>query len=187
MRVSFGGSIGSGKSTVLNMLKQDGYNVFFEPIDEWNHLSKFYENKKRWSFTFQIEVLNSFVQCPNDGYVLCERSPWESYHIFTKMLVENGDMSVDELELFNKLYENIAWKPDLFIYLRTTPEVCMERIIKRNRACESSIDVPYLRSIHDLYDKMYERNHIIVDANRSMSEVYDDVSQVLAEHRPTYP
>ena len=180
MRVSFGGSIGSGKSTVLNLLERDGYNVFFEPIDKWNHLSKFYEDKKRWSFTFQIEVLNSFVQCPKQGFVLSERSPWESSQIFTKMLVENGDMTIDELELFNKVYDNISWKPDVFIYLRTTPEICMQRIINRNRNCESTIDLPYLKSIHDLYEKLYERDHLIIDANKSVLDVYDEVTRALA-------
>jgi deoxyadenosine/deoxycytidine kinase len=179
MRISIGGSIGSGKSTVLERLKQDGYTVFFEPIDQWKHLSKFYQDKKRWSFTFQVEVLNSFSRCPEEGLVVCERSPWESYNIFSKMLVSSGDMNVDEFELYGKLYDAMAWKPDLFIYLRTSPETCMERIKKRDRQCESNIDMGYLTYLNSMYDEVYNREYVCVDANRDHEEVYQTVKNII--------
>lgn len=183
MRISIGGSIGSGKSTILQKLKDDGYNVFFEPIDDWKHISKFYSDKKRWSFTFQIEVLNSFTQCTNNGLVICERSPWESYNIFSKMLVDSGDMTADEYELYDKVYKTIAWKPDLFIYLQTTPETCFERIKKRNRSCENNIDMSYLKNLNCLYDGLYTRSAVCVDANRDVDDVYAEITTILEKSR----
>lgn len=175
MRISIGGSIGSGKSTILQMLKANGYDVFFEPVDEWKHISKFYEDKKRWAFTFQIEVLNSFTSCPNKKTTICERSPWESYHIFAKTLLTSGDMTVDEFELYKNLYDKFAWKPDLFIYLRTDPSICMERIKLRNRLCEASIDLEYLKTLHTLYDSIYLRNAVCINANNHEDNVFNDV------------
>lgn len=186
MRISIGGSIGSGKSTVLRELEKAGYDVFYEPVDEWKHISKFYSDRKRWSFTFQIEVLNSFLKVKDkdaveDAVVVCERSPWESYNIFSKNLVEQGDMTVDEFELFKKVYDNMAWKPDIFIYLRSTPETCLERIKERSRSCETEIDIEYLRSLHTLYEGLYSRDSICVDANRSAEDVYTDVKKILED------
>lgn len=182
MRISIGGSIGSGKSTILDMLKKNGYDVFFEPIDEWKHMSNFYRDKKRWSFTFQVEVLQSFMQCDDsESMVICERSPWESYNIFCKMLVENGDITPSEAELFKKLYDTIAWKPDVFIYLHTRPEVCYERIQKRNRACEKDINMSYLYALHDKYENTYSRGTVRVDANRSIQHVYEDIIKILKQ------
>ena len=53
------GNIGSGKSTLLCGLKQRGISVFQEPVQtRWRDcLSTFYQNKSRWGFTFQVEVL----------------------------------------------------------------------------------------------------------------------------------
>lgn len=184
MKISIGGSIGCGKSTLLDLLKKDGYTVFFEPVDEWKHLHKFYEDKKRWSFTFQMEVLNSFQQLKQED-IICERSPWESYHIFSKMLLENGCMTPGEFELFEGLYNKLAWKPDIFIYLRTTPETCRERILKRQRPCETNIDIAYLKSLHEKYEALYARGIVCVDANRTVDEVYKDVVKIIAPFHAT--
>lgn len=187
MKISIGGSIGCGKSTILDKLQKDGYTVFFEPLDEWKHLPKFYENKERWSFTFQMEVLNSFQQLKqeNEHCVICERSPWESYHIFSKMLLESGCMTPGEFELFEGLYHKLAWKPDLFIYLRTTPETCHDRILKRQRSCETNIDIQYLQKLHAKYDALYTRGIVCVDANRSVEEVYADVVKIIEPFHAT--
>ena len=65
MIISIEGNIGSGKSTLLNLLKEK-YNdkVIFvdEPVSEWNDvkdndksvLDLFYQDKKTYSFTFQV-------------------------------------------------------------------------------------------------------------------------------------
>tara|TARA_Y100000389_G_scaffold201059_1_gene242855 strand:- start:3772 stop:4338 length:567 start_codon:yes stop_codon:yes gene_type:complete len=184
MKISIGGNIGCGKSTLLDRLQKEGYTVFFEPVDEWKHLTKFYENKERWSFTFQMEILNSFQKLKQDRTIY-ERSPWESYHIFSKMLLESGCMSPSEFELFEGLYNKLAWKPDLFIYLRTTPDICKERIIKRQRSCETNIDVEYLKNLHDRYEALYERCLVCVDANRTIDEVYEDVIKIIAPYLTT--
>jgi deoxyadenosine/deoxycytidine kinase len=165
------------------MLKNNGFNVFFEPVDEWKHISQFYNDKKRWAFTFQVEVLNSFTSCPNTEITICERSPWEAYHIFSKTFVSSRYMSDAEFELLTNVSASLSWKPDLFVYLRTHPLVCMDRIKHRNRPCESSIGIEYLNSLHTLYDSLNTLQDDvcfkIVDANRSYDDVYLDVVNVI--------
>lgn len=180
MRISIGGSIGSGKSTVLKKLQECGYDVFFEPIEEWEHLAEFYRDKSRWAFTFQVEVLHSFTKCcDSDKIIICERSPWESDKIFSKTLVEDGSMSMNEYNLFKKIYEQLAWKPDIFIYLKTTPDICMKRIMERNRNCESTISMEYLEHLHNTYENIYPRNSIVVDASQPADVVFSKIKELL--------
>lgn len=181
MRISVGGSIGSGKSTILERLKENGHNVFFEPIESWKHLEKFYLDKKRWGFTFQIEVLNSFSVCESSNNIICERSPWESYNIFAKLLSESGYLTGDEFSLYESMYRRTSWKPDLFIYLKTDAEVCLERVRKRNRNCENVIDASYLEKLNILYENLRDPDVkiITIDANRTIEEVFVDVQNCL--------
>ena len=64
--ISIDGNIGSGKSTLINILKDEfrfDENIIFldEPVNEWlqindgttNILDYFYNDKKRWAYTFQ--------------------------------------------------------------------------------------------------------------------------------------
>lgn len=62
--ISIEGNIGVGKSTLISKLIEyiESSDVINEPIDKWlnitdshksNILKVFYENKKRWSYTFQ--------------------------------------------------------------------------------------------------------------------------------------
>jgi deoxyadenosine/deoxycytidine kinase len=59
---SIDGNIGSGKSTVLEELKQRGYFVFEEDLNNWGTLlEKFYANPKRWMCSLQIKILHDIL------------------------------------------------------------------------------------------------------------------------------
>ena len=62
--ISVDGNIGSGKSTLIKILRNRMKDYIFvdEPVKEWtqvtddnnkNLLAHFYENKERWAYTFQ--------------------------------------------------------------------------------------------------------------------------------------
>ena len=85
--ISVEGNIGSGKTTVLNYLKQfDNVQVHPEPVEKWqdvqgvNLLTKLYQDPKRWAFQFHsyvmvtgLEILNSKMPAGKHTRVL-ERS-----------------------------------------------------------------------------------------------------------------
>ncbi|MFM7855528.1 MAG: deoxynucleoside kinase, partial [Flammeovirgaceae bacterium] len=54
--------MGAGKSTLLSLLN---LSVIKEPVEEWEHmvggnlLKNYYEDPKRWAFTFQLNALHS--------------------------------------------------------------------------------------------------------------------------------
>lgn len=193
MKISIEGGIACGKSTLLNSLQQNTrLPVFLEPIWSWTFLDKFYQDQKRWGFTFNLQVIMSMFKWKNNIYdSLYERSPLSCRHVFTQLQADSGFITPDELELFDSALETFSWDQDVVIYIRTTPEVCFERMQKRNRDCEGNVSLKYLQDLHDKHESMIElirkqKNNIrvfIVDGNNSANDVYNDVYNILKSLR----
>lgn len=166
---SIEGNIGSGKSTLIKMLKEnkDNKNIIFmeEPVSKWieiqdtdghNMIEKFYNNKKRYAFSFQIMAfisrLSMIKQCikknPN-ATIICERSINTDRNVFAKMLYDDGDIEDVEYQIYlNWFDEFINDIPNTgIIYVKTSPKISHERVIKRKRKGE---DIPliYLERCH---------------------------------------
>lgn len=183
MRISICGNIGSGKTTLLEHLKTDGYKIYYEPVEKWTFLSHFYKNMKEWAFKLQVQVLFSFLQTEEQTGKLeiYERSPFESLYIFAYSLYQQKFMTHEEYSLIHKMTHQLAWKPDIIIYLRSNPELCLERIKRRNRESErGGISITYLKHLHDLYEERFSNNSdYIVDASLLKEEIYDKVQDIL--------
>lgn len=157
------GNIGTGKSTVLNKLKDEGYLVFEEDLSNWGTLLDFfYQDPKRWMCTLQIKILTSMRSQyermrahRGDTYVFVERSPISSM-IFIENGVKNGCLTKDEETLIHDIYDRLAWKPDISFYINTDVDTCFARMRTRNRECERDVDKKYLQFLHEGYIKTYE-------------------------------
>lgn len=69
------------------------------------------------------------------------------YHVFTKMLTEDGSIDKLEYNLYLKLFDHLkkeATPLGAIIHVDTTPDVCKDRILKRGRSGEESIPIDYL-------------------------------------------
>lgn len=66
-------------------------------------------------------------------------------------------MSFVEYEILTQWFTNIIEKNkcdlDIIFYLRSTPEICMERMKNRNRLEESNITIEYLQKLHNFHEK----------------------------------
>jgi deoxyadenosine/deoxycytidine kinase len=178
MRVSIVGNIGCGKSTLLAKLEEKGLKVMYEPVSSWTTLSLFYKDMNRWAFPLQVQILNSFYNSPEN--MISERSPWEAQHIFAKNLMDQGVLAQEEYDLMGDLIKNIGWLPDIFIYIKTDPDKCFERVLSRKRECESSVPLEYLKSLDSLYE--YESKimpFITVDGNQSADKVFEEVEKIV--------
>ena len=60
MHIAVAGNIGSGKTTLTNMLSNHyGWRPHFEAVDDNPYLADFYNDMQRWSFNLQIYFLNT--------------------------------------------------------------------------------------------------------------------------------
>jgi deoxyadenosine/deoxycytidine kinase len=119
-------------------------------VDEWRKsgaLCAFYKDPKGFAYSFQSYTLatriksirNALAAQPDADVVIIERSP-VSDNMFWKI----QDSTECEKEMYNSWYE--VWQCMLpfniqdarIIYLRTSLDQCMKRMISRNRSEETS-------------------------------------------------
>jgi deoxyadenosine/deoxycytidine kinase len=151
-------------NTEPNIKTNNSIVVFIdEPLEIWekiidieknrNILELYYENKEKYAFVFQTCVIttqkiiieNTLQQNPFCKFIISERSIDAALYVFAKMLKKNNIISQIEYEILILMAKNNGYKKlDHLIYLNTTPEICMERIQKRNRDGENNIPLEYL-------------------------------------------
>lgn len=189
MKIAIEGNIGSGKSTVLKRLASETkLPVFEEPVEEWKPLlSLFYKNPKRWSLTFNISVLTTFAKWKNNKFpAIYERTPVSCKHVFTELQRTNGHITPEEADVFNQVYTNIGWLPDIVFYVKTSPEVCFERMKQRGRECENGVSLDYLKKVDENYEKMIKMLEkdctvtvYVVDGNKDKDVVFQTIRDTL--------
>ncbi len=187
------GNIGSGKSTFLSLVeKKLGIKVMYEPTDQWqkvgsggNLLDLFYRDMPRWAYTFQsyafLSRLKGLGAVDHEGAFLAERSIFCDRFCFAKNCYERGVMTKIEWQLYQEWFEWLAIqcmpRPQGFIYLRASPEVCYERLKKRSRSEEESVSLSYLQEVHrkhedwliekkDTLDYLGDISVLIIEADR---------------------
>ncbi|AQS53687.1 Deoxyguanosine kinase [Jeotgalibaca dankookensis] len=170
------GMIGAGKSTYTEMISsQLGTQAFYESVDYNPILDKFYDNPKKWAFSLQIYFLNARFRSIKDAlradHNVLDRSIYEDA-LFTYVNHLQGNISVEELVIYNDLLENMMEElegvpkksPDLLVFLDGPFEMILNRIQERGRDFEQIDDNPellaYYRLLFDNYQQWYENyNH----------------------------
>ena len=180
------GNIGAGKSTFLTILQKHlSVDAVFEPTDKWNVgqegnlLDLFYKDTPRWAYTFQSyafitriqSILENQAKGSNHPVQVLERSVYCDRFCFAKNCFEDGNMSELEWEIYKEwfswLVENYVQKPSGFIYMQTSPEVCLSRLQVRDRSEESAIPLSYLESLHSRHEDW------LVKKNENLSYLQD--------------
>lgn len=198
------GNIGSGKSTVMNMLRKsqnehqmfktplckNNFSFIDEPIDKWGDwLKRFYQDPTKHSLGFQLKILNTyngmFVESSTKDVMVTERSPYESIFIFSELLKTNNTLSKEEYDVLLETYDYIGWTPNVFIYINTSPEECIRRINVRSRKCESKIDEQYVYDLHAQYEHIMNttKNRVFtINGDRSLEHVYANIADILISY-----
>ena len=158
--IGISGLIGAGKTTLAKALgKVLNLPVYYEPIIENEYLEDFYRDMKRYSFSFQIYLLNCrFRQHQqvlwNGTGGIQDRTLYED-SIFAKVLYEDGNMEEREYKTYLNLFKNMSnfmKKNTLIIHLDCKPEESLERIKRRARGCETGITLEYLNKLYKGYE-----------------------------------
>jgi deoxyadenosine/deoxycytidine kinase len=159
--VAMAGNIGAGKTTAAKLISQHlGFELFDEPVIDNRFLRDYYADMRRWSFTLQLEFLLRRVEhhelirtvpksCVQD------RTLYEDPEVFAKYLHGLGFMDDRELDLyfeyFNRLNRELL-HPDLILILTVDRvDLLLDRIRRRGRKEELSIDAAFLGGLNAYY------------------------------------
>ena len=174
MHIAVAGNIGSGKTTLTELLaKHYNWETHYEDVSQNPYLNDFYEDMQRWSFNLQIYYLNSrFTQIQEiqqtDRMVIQDRTIYEDAFIFAPNLHSMGLMTTRDFEnyfsLFN-LIESFVSAPDLLIYLRASVPTLVNQIQQRGRNYEESIRLDYLKRLNERYEawiSTYDKGKLLI-------------------------
>ena len=197
---SIEGNIGSGKSTLINILKttvSDNNVVFMEePVDIWNSikddsgetmLSKFYKDQKTYAFSFQmmayisrIALLRNTIQENPTAIIITERSVFTDKNVFAQMLYDDKMIESVNYQIYLKWFDEFTRDIPLtgIIYVRAVPEKCFERVQKRAREGET-IPLDYLKNCHAYHEKWLKTENTVctLDANPDREQTECDYSK----------
>lgn len=157
---------------LLKMKEKDGYK---SPIKQRQND----ENKEEeWSEDENGGDSNNLSLCaspkkqllasPNKSelnkVIIVERSALSAITIFAQNLLDTQMMTEWEYSLLERFYSMIAWEPMHILYVRVDPEICCQRITKRNRDGEGNVDPVLIQNLHNKHEKLFnskdERKHI---------------------------
>ena len=177
MYIAIAGNIGSGKTTLTEILTQRyGAKAYYEESDN-PYIGDFYNDMNRWAFQLQISFLGSRIEqtldmLANGGDVIIQdRTIYEDARIFAPNLHRQVFMSDRDFDNYRDLFDlmmSLVKMPDLMIYIRSTIPNLVAQIQKRGRAYESSMRIDYLQGLNDLYENWiadYKGKLLIIDGD----------------------
>ena len=195
MSIVVDGIIGAGKTTVAKMVSEHLNIPMFEELKnddlentiEHRMLNKFYADQSRWSAIIQVMFLNErfrdLKKIEEDGqFAILDRSIYGD-EIFAKTINKRGNMSDDELTIYQELLHNMLEHinpPKLLIYLDVSIDTAMERIRKRHRGTEADmIPEDYMVDLRDTYEEWYNEFNLCpkirIDLNESAVDENGDI------------
>jgi deoxyguanosine kinase len=153
--IGFEGPIGAGKTTLAQLLALHlGATLVLEDVDGNAFLPDFYADRERWALGAQLAFLISrFEQLrtipPARTRPVVSDYTQSKDPIFARTLLHDR-----EVELYERLsmgLEPSVCRPDLTVYVDAKNDVLLDRIRRRNRPYETSIDAEYLGALRQAY------------------------------------
>jgi len=161
MHIAIAGNIGSGKSTLTQLLaKHYGWEAHYEAVDQNPYLKDYYNDIHRWSFNLEVyflkERFRDLIAIANaDHTIIQDRTIFEGVYVFMENNHDMGNLSDRDYNTYMELFQqmmSVVKLPDLMIYLRASVPHLVGNIQQRGRSYELTIQLEYLQSLNRRYD-----------------------------------
>ena len=173
----------------------DAKAVYEEP-EENPFLKDFYKDPQRFAFQTQLFfLLSRYRQQQENLQPDLFHNLMISDYLFAKDRIF-AHLNLEDRELF--LYDKIASlleqdipKPDLVVFLQSSPDRLMTNIRMRGRGYEKDISFEYIQSLNEAYNKFFFHytqtpllviNTTLIDFVHNENEFQDLVNQIMRPH-----
>jgi deoxyguanosine kinase len=159
--IAIEGVIGAGKTSLAKILADKFHaGIVAETFEDNPFLEKFYSDRTKYGFHTQIYFLMSrYRQQREIAQIDLFNSRIITDYLFAKdRIFAEVNLSEDEFALYDKIYSLLTKdipRPDLVIYLQTTPEFCYRRVRQRNRSYEREIEYEYIENLCEAYNTFF--------------------------------
>lgn len=155
------GPIGVGKTSLARLLARVfNSRLILEDVSANPFLSLYYKDMRKYAFQTQIAFLvaraiqqRELVQDELFTGATVSDYLFAKDRIFASITLDEHEFAI--YEKIYRLFDSRAPNPDLVVYLRASPEMLLQRLQKRGRDYEKSIDLGYLEQVVRAFNEFF--------------------------------
>lgn len=159
-RIEICGPLGSGKSTLVNLLAHYGATPLYEPVEDHPFLARFYQDPPRYALETLVHFVAHYMHNIKLHSPLTTTLVVDSGLPLRRTYHEVGTADSRERLIGDDFMDGVAAllpPADLYIHLTASTDQLMERISRRGRSIEASVPRSYVDALNRTLDRQIER------------------------------
>ena len=159
--IAIEGPIGVGKTSLAKMLAEEFEGrLILEDVEENPFLRQFYEAREKHAFQAQVFFLLSRYKQQQGAMQqdLFAQTTVADYIFDKDRIFATVNLSDSELALYDQIYallDHRVTRPDLVIYLQAGTKVLLDRVKRRGKDYERTLDARYLEKLAEAYNNYF--------------------------------